>query len=113
MKHRELSLAFSSGDSPGHPQQVPTSGDASLASVAVLLASTPKQRQTSTPMFLSACVKTCGRTSRNVLLETSLFWPNIMRQQAIHSSAANEDNCAYSVMQIGTAGCIPALVPVC
>ena len=30
-------------------------------------------------------------------------------QQGVHSSAANEDSCGYSVMQIGTPICVPAL----
>ena len=30
-------------------------------------------------------------------------------QQGVHSSAANEDGCGYSVKQSGTPDCVPAL----
>ena len=30
-------------------------------------------------------------------------------QQGVHSSAANEDSCGYSVKQIGTPICVPAI----
>ena len=49
------------------------------------------------------------RNSKEIRVQLMMLFRFCRGQKAVHSSAANEDSCGYSVMQIGAPICVPAL----